>query len=52
MQEVSDFCLGNFADDATLVLISFLPLAKSLVSSSGTGRVVADMTCEENSSRR
>jgi sigma-B regulation protein RsbU (phosphoserine phosphatase) len=25
MQEVSDFCLGNFADDATLVLISFLP---------------------------
>jgi sigma-B regulation protein RsbU (phosphoserine phosphatase) len=24
MQEVSDFCLGNFADDATLVLISFL----------------------------
>jgi sigma-B regulation protein RsbU (phosphoserine phosphatase) len=31
MQEVSDFCLGNFADDATLVLISFLPLAKFLV---------------------
>lgn len=30
MQEVSDFCLGNFADDATLVLISFLPSAKSL----------------------
>jgi len=25
MQEVSDFCRGSFADDATLVLISFLP---------------------------
>lgn len=25
IQDVSDFCLGNFADDATLVLISFLP---------------------------
>jgi len=31
MQEVSDFCQGNFADDATLVLVSFLPAAKSLV---------------------
>ena len=31
MQEVTDFCLGNFADDATLVLISFLPSAKSRV---------------------
>jgi sigma-B regulation protein RsbU (phosphoserine phosphatase) len=31
MQEVSDFCLDNFADDATLVLISFLPSAKPLV---------------------
>jgi phosphoserine phosphatase RsbU/P len=31
MQEVSDCCLGNFADDATLVLISFLPSAKPLV---------------------
>jgi phosphoserine phosphatase RsbU/P len=31
MQEVSDFCLGSFADDATLVLISFLPSAKPLV---------------------
>jgi len=31
MQEVSDFCRGNFADDATLVLISFLPSAKPLV---------------------
>jgi sigma-B regulation protein RsbU (phosphoserine phosphatase) len=31
MQEVSDFCLGNFADDATLVLISFMPSAKPLV---------------------
>ena len=31
MQEVTDFCQGNFADDATLVLISFLPSAKSLV---------------------
>ena len=31
MQEVTDFCLGNFADDATLVLIAFLPSAKSLV---------------------
>ena len=31
MQEVTDFCLGNFADDATLVLISFLPSVKSLV---------------------
>lgn len=31
MQEVSDFCQGNFADDATLVLISFLPAAKTLV---------------------
>jgi serine phosphatase RsbU (regulator of sigma subunit) len=29
MQEVSDFCLGNLADDATLVLISFLPSAKA-----------------------
>lgn len=29
MQEVSDFCLGNRADDATLVLISFLPSAKA-----------------------
>jgi hypothetical protein len=28
MQEVSDFCLGNFADDATLVLISFLPIGE------------------------
>jgi phosphoserine phosphatase RsbU/P len=27
MQEVSDFCRGNFADDATLMLISFLPSA-------------------------
>jgi phosphoserine phosphatase RsbU/P len=31
MQEVTDFCQGIFADDATLVLISFLPSAKSLV---------------------
>jgi len=31
MKEVTDFCLGNFADDATLVLISFLPSAKSRV---------------------
>ena len=31
MQEVSDFCFCNFADDATLVLISFLPSAKPLV---------------------
>ena len=31
MQEVSDFCRGNFADDATLVLISFLPSAKPLL---------------------
>lgn len=30
MQEVTDFCQGNFADDATLVLVSFLPAAKSL----------------------
>jgi sigma-B regulation protein RsbU (phosphoserine phosphatase) len=29
MQEVTDFCQGNFADDATLVLISFLSSAKS-----------------------
>ena len=29
MREVSDFCLGNLADDATLVLISFLPSAKA-----------------------
>ena len=29
MQEVSAFCLGNLADDATLVLISFLPSAKA-----------------------
>jgi sigma-B regulation protein RsbU (phosphoserine phosphatase) len=29
MQEVSDFCLGNLADDATLGLISFLPSAKA-----------------------
>jgi len=31
MQEVSDFCLGDFADDATLVLISFLSSAKPRV---------------------
>lgn len=31
VREVSDFCRGNFADDATLVLISFLPSAKPLV---------------------
>lgn len=31
MKEVSDFCLGNFVDDATLVLISFLSSAKPLV---------------------
>jgi sigma-B regulation protein RsbU (phosphoserine phosphatase) len=31
MKQVSDFCLGNFADDATLVLISFLSSAKPLV---------------------
>ena len=31
MQEVTDFCSGNFADDATLVLILFLPSAKSRV---------------------
>jgi sigma-B regulation protein RsbU (phosphoserine phosphatase) len=27
MQDVSDFCQNTFADDATLVLISFLPSA-------------------------
>jgi phosphoserine phosphatase RsbU/P len=32
MQEVSDFCLDNFADDATLVLISFRSSAKPLVT--------------------
>ena len=31
MQEVSNFCQGNFADDATMVLVSFLPAAKSLL---------------------
>jgi len=31
MQEVSNFCLGNFADDATLLLISFLPSARPFV---------------------
>jgi phosphoserine phosphatase RsbU/P len=31
MREVSDFCQGNFADDATLVLISVLPSAKPIV---------------------
>lgn len=31
MQDVSEFCQGNFADDATLVLISFLTSAKTLV---------------------
>jgi len=31
MQDVSQFCQGNFADDATLVLISFLPSAKAPV---------------------
>jgi len=29
MQNVSEFCHGNFADDATLVLISFLPSEKT-----------------------
>jgi sigma-B regulation protein RsbU (phosphoserine phosphatase) len=29
MQDVSEFCQGNFADDATLVLISFLPKERS-----------------------
>jgi sigma-B regulation protein RsbU (phosphoserine phosphatase) len=31
MQDVSEFCQGNFADDATLVLISFLPSEKTPV---------------------
>ena len=31
MQDVSEFCQGNFADDATLVLISFLPSARTSV---------------------
>jgi phosphoserine phosphatase RsbU/P len=31
IQDVSEFCYGNFADDATLVLISFLPSKKTLV---------------------
>ncbi len=40
MQEVSNFCLDNFADDATLVLISFLPGAKPLVIQEWKGRVL------------
>ena len=31
MQDVSEFCQGNFADDATPVLISFLPSARAPV---------------------
>jgi phosphoserine phosphatase RsbU/P len=41
MQEISDFCLGNFADDATLVLISFLPLATCGAGSEG-GRALQE----------
>jgi hypothetical protein len=31
MQDVSEFCQGNFADDATLILISFLRSVKAPV---------------------
>jgi serine phosphatase RsbU (regulator of sigma subunit) len=31
MRDVSEFCQGNFADDATLVLIAFLPSVKAPV---------------------